>query len=167
MKKPVSAKSYLFTLNIFAYAQAFTLVAFSGVVLFFKNTDLISGDAELAHLFIYIVPLFVIASLIAAYFIFDMMLGKVDPSLPLKDKLPKYQSAFITRAAILEASGLLGAVAALVTGEIYFLSAPLLIVLIFILLRPSVHHITEDLKLSVDERDLLRNPDATVSETEG
>lgn len=166
MKKPVSSKNYLLTLNIISFAQMLTLVVFSGVVLFLKNTDQITADKGLGHLFLYIVPLFVIASLTAAYFIFDTMLGKIASDMPLKQKLTSYQVAYITRTAILEVSGLLGAAAALITGEIYFLSAPLLITLIFFLLRPSVHHIAEDLKLTVPERDLLRNPEAIVSETE-
>jgi hypothetical protein len=166
MKKPVSSKNYLLTLNLISFAQMLTLVVFSGVVLFLKNTDQITLDEGLAHLFLYIVPLFVIASLAAAYFIFDMMLGKVNSALPLKQKLIRYQVAYIIRTAVLEVSGLLGAVAALITGEIYFLSAPLLIILIFFLLRPSAHHIAADLKLSIAERDLLQDPQAFVSETE-
>jgi hypothetical protein len=110
--------------------------------------------------------LFVVASLIAAYFVFDMMLNKISSSSLLKEKLSKYQAAYMTRAALLEASGLLGAIAAFISGELYFLSAPLLITLIFFLLRPSAQHVTEDLRLSVGERDLLRNPEAIVSETE-
>lgn len=164
MKKPVTSKSYFLTLTIVYGAQVLVMVAFSGVIFFLHSTDQLSQNNDLKDVLQYVVPVVVITSLSGGHIIFKMIISKINPAIPLKEKLPKYLSAVLVRSAIIEVSGLLGAVAAMITGEIYFLAATLLIVAVFILLRPTAHTLAEDLSLSAEDRNLLQDPEAIVSE---
>ena len=171
MKKEITSKTYKFTLNLIYLSQVAVMIMFSLVVLLLNASGQVSlsedsSSVELTNLFQIIVPLVAIIFLSSGYFIFKLLLSKINRSLPLTQKLPKYQIAVITRSAMLELPGLLGAVAALITGKMYFLLATLLIVIVFILIRPTPFTIAEDLNLNEEEKARLENPDAIVAETD-
>jgi hypothetical protein len=163
MKTQRTSKNYLQTLSIITYAQIANLIMFSVLVYFLKQNGVVSDDHGLAHIFLYIVPAFVVASMSAGYFAFGAMINKIGSTLALNEKLKQYQTAFIVRMALLEVSGLLGAVAAVLSGELYFLAAPLMITIVIFLLRPAVFTIVEELRLSSAEREALQNPDTVIN----
>src|SRR4051812_7121120 len=121
MKKGISSRNYRLTLNIIFTAQMCALLIFSGILLWLNSNGQISPVENIGDFFHYIVPLVTIASFAAVYIVFKMMVRKINTSVELKEKLPKYQVAVIVRSALLELPGLLAAVAALLTGEMYFL----------------------------------------------
>jgi hypothetical protein len=164
MKRTVTSKSYRFTMTAIYIAQALVLLFFSIVVLFLKVSGALTPATGLTEIFYYLVPIATVAFLSTAHFIFKTLIEKIPPSLPVRQKLPKFQTAVIVRSAVLEIPGLLGAVAAMLTGELYFLAAPLFIVIVMIVLRPTLLAITQELNLSVEEKALLENPEAVVSE---
>src|SRR5687767_947693 len=131
MKREITSKSYRFTMTIIYTAQAVVLLFLSIAVLFLNATDGLHPVEGMIELFYYLVPVATVAFLSIAYFIFKTLVSKIDNAWPLRQKLPKYQSAILIRSAMLEVPGLLGAVAAMLTGEMYFLVAPLLMLIIF------------------------------------
>ena len=70
----------------------------------------------------------------------------------------KYQTAVLIRSACFEMPGLVAAVSALITGDNSFLLFTAIVIVLFLLVRPSVYTITSDLNLSQGERNLLENP---------
>jgi membrane protein implicated in regulation of membrane protease activity len=70
----------------------------------------------------------------------------------------KYQTAILIRSGCFEMPGLFGAVAALITGDISFLLFTAIVIVLFLLLRPSIYTITTDMNLTQRERTLLENP---------
>jgi hypothetical protein len=165
MKTTVTTKTYLLTLTLVTFAQAFALLMFSSIVLFLSNDGRLSGEAGLQTLFLKIVPALAIVSLLAGYFIFKKMII-FPPSKSFKEKLTRYQQAILVRSAFLELTGFSGAVAAFLTGELYFLSAPLLAILLFYFLRPTVFSMVDDLGLSSGEKALLEDPGSVLYESD-
>jgi hypothetical protein len=166
MKKGITSRTFRLTLNIIFAAQMLTLLIFSGVLMWLNSSEQVLPVEDVGQIFHYIVPIITITTLAASYMVFKMMIGKINPSLDLKQKLPKYQVAVIVRSALLELPGLLAAVAALITGDMLFLLASLLVIFLFLMVRPTPFRIAEDLNLSAAERNLLNDPDAIVSEIE-
>jgi hypothetical protein len=148
------------------YSQAITVLLFGGVVAFLitQNQQGAVGDNTS---WMYIVTIVLISSVAMAYFIFRLLLGKIKQPMRIQDKMPRYSKALLVRSALLELPGLLAAVAAFITANLHFLSVTLLVVLMFIFLRPTKNTIANDLSLSTKERALLDNDGAVISEVEG
>jgi hypothetical protein len=164
MKKPVTSKSYFFSLTLISFAQPFVLTLFAGVVFFLISSGQFSPDEGLKSIFQYLVPIGFIVTLTMGHFVFKSLIGNVNPSSNLKEKMRKYMTAFLVRAALIEVGGFLGAIAAFLTGDLYYLVAALLAIVILVILRPGHHTIAEDLNLPSEEKKLLQNPEAIVSE---
>jgi hypothetical protein len=164
MKQSISAKQYFFTLNIVYYMQAFAVFFFALVVWYLLSlaNQPIAND----NMWLVVVPIVMITGLSGAYFIFKLQLGKIDKSLPLKAKMPKYANALIIRSALLELPGLFASIAAYMSGQLMHLAGAMMIFMIFMLLRPTKDNIGQDLQLSQKERGELDKDDAVISEVE-
>jgi hypothetical protein len=158
----LTSKEYFRTISLTYYLQGFSLLLFSGVVFFLitKSDNAIGNEQDWSL----IVPVVLLTGMAASYFIFRVMIKRIDPKDKLQHKLPKYASALIVRSALLELPGLFAAIIAYLTLRPYYLGGSLMMFLIFILLRPSLYTLTEDLKLTTREKELLAKPDAIVSE---
>ena len=164
MNSGITSRTYFFTLTLIYYAQIFALIVFSAVTLILDSPSADATENNLIQVFQFAVPIGTVVLLSSGYFIFKTVVSKIERSSHLKSKLPKYQSAVIVRAAMIEVAGLLGTIAAFLTGEMYFLAATALIVIVLILLRPSVHGVVEDLSLTPEEKSKLENPNEIVAE---
>jgi hypothetical protein len=164
MKHTVTSKQYFFTLNIAYYMQAFAVFFFALVAWFLisQEREPISND----RMWMVVVPIIMIISLSGAYFIFRLLLGKIDKSLPLTQKMPKYAQALIVRSALLELPGLFAGIAAYMSGQLMHLAGAMVIFMIFMLLRPTRDNIAQDLQLSPKERAELDKDDSVISEVE-
>jgi hypothetical protein len=97
------------------------------------------------------------------YFIFKQTLAPINASMTLKEKLFKYQTALLIRSACFELPGLMGSVAALITGDNSFLLFTAIVVVLFLMVRPTLYTLTSDLNLSASERSILENPSAPLN----
>jgi hypothetical protein len=162
MKTTVKAKQFFTTLNLTYYMQAFTVLAFGVVVAFLiTRNDTPPGDN---NTWVTIVSLGLISGLGMAYFIFRFLLKKIDKSLPLQQKMPRYARALLTRSFLIELPGLLASISAYIAGNLHFLAVSLLIFVIFMILRPSRTSIAADLNLSPKERAMLDDDEAVISQ---
>lgn len=164
MNSGISSRTYFFTLNLVYYAQIFALIVFSAVTLVLYSPTGEATENNLIQVFQFAVPIGTIVLLASGYFIFKAVVSKIEKSSHLKSKLPKYQSAVIVRAAMIEVAGFLGTIAAFLTGEMYFIAATALIVIVLILLRPTVHGVVEDLSLTPEEKSKLEDPNEIVAD---
>ena len=153
----MNTKDFIRNLNIIYFAQVMMLVAFSMVALYMYASGQLAEKTDEDNIFLYAVPVLTIVFLAAGYFIFNILISKIDSSLKLTEKLTRYQVAVIVRSALMESAGLLAAVATIITGKIFFLGATMLVLVLFLLLRPTPYGITEDLKLSSEEKNELQN----------
>jgi len=156
----VTSKTVLTALTMIYFSLVMVVTAFGLVVLFLNYSGGISGnkDVEFAQLFRYVLFAVLPLGLMTGYFVFKRTIATISSTASLKEKLMKYQQALLFRSACFELPGLLGSVAALLTGDNSFLLFTALVVIMFFLVRPTVYSITTDLTLSSQERDNLENP---------
>ena len=152
MENNRSIKGQLFALRIVSLAPILIMMLFSLVTALLVITQQTKADEHLVEPFQYAVPLVMIACLAAGHFYFRSAIKNVASHLTLREKILKYQQISLIRVALIEIPGLLGAVAAFLTGYLSFLAAPLLMVVVYILLRPTVFTICGDLSLSGAEK---------------
>ena len=157
----ITSRTYFFTLSIIYFALMMVMIIFSCVAFV---ADIEPEDPSLVETFTIAVPAAVVIFFSASYFIYKSQLVQIRNTEGLKNKLSKFQAAMLVRAAPIEAAGLFGAVATLVTDEPYFLGAPALSVIVFVLQRPTVYSVVEDLGLSHEEKSKLENPNEIVAE---
>lgn len=164
MKQTITTKQYFMTINIVYYMQAFAVFLFALVVwyLISQGMEPVAND----QMWMVVVPVVLIVGLGSAYFIFRVMLGKIDRSLPLRNKMPKYASALIVRSALLELPGLFTSIAAYLSGQLMHLAGAMVIFMVFMMLRPTRSSIAYDLQLSEKERAQLNKEDEIISEVE-
>ena len=152
MENNGNLKSQLSALRIISFAPIVVMVLFSGVTAFLVTTQETNTNEHLVEPFQYAVPLVMIVSLAVGHFYFKSAVGKIGSVMTLREKVIKYQQISLIRIALIEIPGLLGAIAAFLTGYLSFLAAPLLMVVVYILLRPTAFTIASDLSLSGDEK---------------
>lgn len=157
-----TSKSTLSALNLIYYSLIMMMTLLGAVVVFLNASEGITPNGELTQTLRYALIGLLPLGLGAGYFIFKQFIKSVNPSLSLHEKLMKYQTAVIIRSACFEMPGLVGAVAALITGDNSFLLFTAMVIVFFFILRPSVYTITSDLNLTQVERAILENPSSTL-----
>jgi hypothetical protein len=101
------------------------------------------------------------------HFVFKSRIRNINRSADIKEKLKKYLTAFLVRCSLVELGGVFGALAAFLTGNLFFLAAPLVAIIILLIWRPGLGTIAEDLNLTSEERSILQDPNAIVAEGPG
>ena len=153
-----TSKSTLSALNLI-YLSLISMMGMFGAIVFFLNyAGGISTNPEMSMLLRYVLFGLLPIGLGAGYFIFRQWMNMINPSLPLREKLIKYQTAVLIRSACFEMPGLMGAVAAMLTGDNSFLLFTAMVIVLFLLVRPTVYTIASDLNLSPGDRIILENP---------
>jgi len=152
MKQPPAnpqIRTQIASMRMVYYAMTAPIIVFSAVLYFLVETGALGEpDYSLAPLLQTIAMIVIPISLAAGYFVFKSGLGKIEPKIPLADKLRRYFVLLMIRGAILEAGFLFCFVAVILTRELLFLAAAPVILFVFLLLRPNADSIALDLSLS-------------------
>ncbi len=161
---PTSSKSLLFAFYVIYYSIMAVMVAFGLLVLYLNYTGLNSPvpDPTFTQLLNYVLLVMAPLGIASGHLIFKQMLSAVDSALSLRDKLSRLQVTTLIRSACMEMPGLLGAVVAFVTGDVSFLLFTAIIAVFFVLWRPTLQTIAENLSLSEVERMALYDPQGQV-----
>lgn len=166
MSRKIKSKEYFRTLNIIYFGQLGAMILFALVTFYLIQLGKMGPENnELAITFQKIIMVVIPFSLAGGYVLFRMLMRTVRPEMPLIYKMKKYSSANLIRSAFLEIPGLFVSVAALITANILFLVIVPLILVLFILFRPTRSVIAQELNLSMAERAKLEDPDAIISES--
>jgi hypothetical protein len=164
--KSFTSKQYLSQLNLIYFAQAGVLLVFAAVVfgLVYSGSVMVTAEQSQTQMLSYLLIAVVVAGFSASYFIYRFQLSKIDKSLELKKKMPKFIGVLLIRSACMELPGLLACVVFFMTGNYYLLFIPVFTALVFFLLRPTTTTIAEDLALNEKEKAQLNNPDAIIAD---
>ena len=157
-----TSKSVLTGLNIIYFSLITMMGLFALVVLYITASGDITPDPDMTLLLRYVLFALLPIGLGAGYFIFKQWMLAIKPTLSLREKLMKYQTAVLIRSGCFEMPGLFGAVAAMITGDISFLLFTAIVIVLFLLLRPTIYTITTDMSLSQKERNILENPSSPL-----
>ncbi len=159
MSTPTITKARLNAYYMIYYSILMVVVLFGGLVLFlnYSGQNTPEPDIAFAQILRYVLLALSPAGIAAGHYIFKQMLAPVDVEFTLIDKMNRLQTATLIRSACMEMPALLGAVAAFITGDNSFLLFAAVIAVLFILWRPTLLTIAEDLKLSEEETSVLEN----------
>jgi hypothetical protein len=157
-----TSKSVLTALNMIYFSLVTVMTMFSAVVLYLSTYGSITPDPELALILRYVLIVLLPLGAGAGYFVFKQWMQAINPSISLREKLMKYQTAVLIRSGCFEMPGLFGAVATMVTGDNSFLLFTAIVIVLFLLLRPTIYTICTDLNLSQKDRAILENPSSPL-----
>lgn len=165
MNTAPTTKSVLTALNLIYFSLVLVMASLGLIVLYLNYTGnpLAETDPGFALLLRYVLFALLPIGMGMGYFIFKQTLKPINASMTLKEKLFKYQTALLIRSACFELPGLMGSVVALITGDNTFLLFTAIVVVLFLLARPTLYTLTSDLNLSASERSILENPSAPLN----
>jgi hypothetical protein len=152
-----SVKQILTTLNLVYFALPVVMVGFAVFVfvrLYFE-LEMPPVDADFESLLRIVVIATVPVGMSISYVAFKSVLKGITPEMALATKLQRYQSAVLIRAAGFEIPGMFATVVAFLTNNTSFLLFTAVIVVLFLLFRPTVNAIINDLQLTATERSEL------------
>ncbi len=160
-----TTKSVLTAINLIYFSLVSVMASFGLIVLYLNYSGGLAAEADpdFALLLRYVLFALLPLGIGMGYFIFKQILAQLNATMTLKDKLFKYQNALLIRSACFELPGLMGSVAAIITGDNSFLLFTGIVVVLFLLVRPTLYTLTNDLNLSAIERKTLENPDSTLT----
>jgi hypothetical protein len=156
MATPYNIPGQLRSFKFVYAAMAIVQLVFGGVVYGLLSTGMLGvPDYTLALTFQKIALIFIPLAMAVGYFLFRYLVTRIDPKLPLDDRLKRYFSVTLVRAALFEVAFFYCCVAALVTHVSLFLWITPIIFLLFLIMRPSPEAIATDLHLSPDDSSKL------------
>ncbi|MDB5158274.1 MAG: hypothetical protein JWR50_2981 [Mucilaginibacter sp.] len=144
-----TTQPFIKTISIIHLALIIGQVLFAVVA--FAKMDSTNINFDKNDVFLFVAPIMAIGGFIASNIVFKQQLVRAKDKMVLKDKLVAYQSALITRFALLEGASLFNIVVFLKTGNLLYLIISGLIIFYFIIIRPTKDKVVEDLELSYQE----------------
>lgn len=159
-----TSKAYFTLLTILHGALLGTQLIFAIAVYYVNTTSPLAGDdaANLNEVFQFIVPGLMLASYIGGSILVKTQLNTLKAKTTLSEKLLGYRALLLMRFALLEIPSLFSIVCFVLTSNYLYLGLAGLIMLVFMLNRPTRYRAVNDLELTPPDRALLENPDAVV-----
>jgi hypothetical protein len=144
-------EGFLKSISIIHLALLAGQVIFS-IVAYAQSEKIYFGIHNMDSVFIYIVPLVAVGGFMIGYLTFKKQLVDIRSKSSLGEKIIAYQTALITRYALLEGPSLLAIVIYLQSGNLFFLAIAGLLMMYFLFLRPTMEKVENDLDLNFTER---------------
>ena len=162
----VTSKQYFRINNLLYFALLSGQIVFSAITLFLNHGLMFQPDPSLRDIFIYIVPLFVLNGFVTGNIIYKNRLKKIKKFNSLTSKMTEYRGAIIIRMALLEGASLFSIVIYLITADIAFIAMAGIVVLYFLLLKPSREKVILELELNSTERMKVESDEELIAEFE-
>ncbi len=147
-------KQQLLTLKIISTAIPMGAALFL-IVVFAITRNAETPENEVVDTFYYIIPVIGVVGLMLSRVIFKISIKKISESLPLKDKLTRYQTACIIRIALVEAPALFTCVAFMLTADNTFGGIAVALILLMFINFPTKSRIINELRLDAEQRNEL------------
>lgn len=144
-------KKFLSSLQMIHLSFCMAMIAFT-LVVYFINDERTYDFNTMDFIFPYLVPMLVIAGIMASNFVFKLQLKKLDKKSVLTKQLAFYQSASLVKYAVIEAPVLFAIVAAFQTRNMAYLSIGAVGIAYFVMQRPNRDKVSQDLDLRGDHR---------------
>ena len=161
--KKQTSKEYFKLLSILhtSLLSAQLLFAF---VSFYLNMNKVIDDSiqSLNAIFQFIVPVFIIGAIMGSSILFKTQMKTAKTKVTLAEKLNDYRSAFLVRCAMLEAPAMFAIVCYFLTANLLFLGFASLIIIYFVMTRPSPENTINDLELDQENRIRVSDPNSVV-----
>ncbi|SDP79584.1 hypothetical protein SAMN05428975_2810 [Mucilaginibacter sp. OK268] len=149
---PQSPAAAVKTMKVIHGALLAGQVLFAGVAYATGTKAIYFNARDTKDVFFFVAPLLAFGGIIAGFFLFKQLIGRLTEKADLQSKVTGYQAAFITRAALLEGPSLFNIVAFMLSGNLFYLFISVVLMLILLRSRPSANRIAEDLQLGYDDK---------------
>ncbi len=160
-----TSKQYFSGLRILQLAFLAGLILLSAISFFLVFTGSMGKNSELNDILTILVPGLFVAGIIGSYFIAkNRLLTLVDKDL--NEKLSGYRAVMILKIALLEGPALFAIISYMLTGNNLFLGLAMIAVLLILFINPTREKVADELNLSTQDRALIANDDAHVTEIE-
>lgn len=155
----MTPKKILTSINLIYFALILVMAGFAVFVFvwIYTGQEMAPVEAEFESLLRILVIAIVPVGMGIGYVAFKAGLKGVTSDMPLPSKLQRYQNAILIRCAGFEMPGMFASVVAFITGNESFLLFTAVMVVLFLLFRPTVNSISNDLQLSTRESMELEN----------
>ncbi|MEM9867066.1 MAG: hypothetical protein AAF765_05220 [Bacteroidota bacterium] len=161
MKQNLTLTSYLRTLSIIHTSLIMGPIILGALLYFDTTKESIRFSFDLNTLF-YVVPIVGLAGIFIGNLLYRNFLARIPTNLSLKQKLVRYQTASITKYALVEIPTFLGVFAFMITHNLFFLLVSAVLVLYFISLRPTTSGLAKNLELTRLEKSIFERPDEPI-----
>ncbi|QHI39053.1 hypothetical protein IMCC3317_44540 [Kordia antarctica] len=152
---------FIQTLTIIYSALLIGLLLFIGFVLFqFSDGMIPELDTNDTLLFIY--PVIAIAAIYGSQAIFKKLVASAEKKPDLKSKLVSYQIASIIKFGLIEGSICIGIVLSLITGNTAYIAIAGVLIVYFLMQRPTRTKIESDLNLHGELRNQFQRYDEVI-----
>jgi len=159
----MTSKAYFKTLTIVYFALLAGQVLFAILSLVLVQTGKLGDDGgEFGEILIYTVSVFLIGGIIASTVMFKKSLSEAKNKNTLLEKMNFYRSALIVRYAPLEGVTMFAIVAYILTGNLLFMGMAAMIIVIFLIIKPSPEKAINDLELSYEEKQVLSDEEGIL-----
>ncbi len=135
--------------------QIIHMALITGVVLFaliavyihFSGFEF-DGGKELNSGLIIVVPVFAIAGIIASRLVFKFKLKECITKQNMEEKITDYRSALIIKFALIEGCAMFSVIAFLLTNNLLYLGITGLLLVVFIIYRPTAETLSADIEVT-------------------
>ena len=110
-----------------------------------RSSAIYFGVMNMNDQFAFIIPVLAMGGFMSGYLMFKKGMGQLNEKEDLYEKLSGYQSALISRFALIETPSLLSVAAYMVSGNIFFIFISGGLMIYFMFLRPTRGKIQNDL----------------------
>ncbi len=159
---PITPKRFLENISILHMSLTIGPIVFA--IIAFKETEKkIISLSETDELFLIVVPCFALGGILLGNFIFRQTIKNIPSASSLRQKLIRFQTVSIVKYLLLEAATLFSVIVFLQTRNLIFLVISSMLILYFLLLRPTKAKIERILDLRGSDRDRFNKLDQPLS----
>jgi hypothetical protein len=158
-----SSKSFFKALQLIYYALIAIQLFLAGITIFINNNpDLRPGVVEFNTIINIVLPLFVLADMLLARYLFQSRLKVCKEYNSLNEKLNMYRAAIILRFAIITGAANFSFIVYLLSGNLLILGLGGFLLLLFLMFKPTPEKAVSDLELTLNDREKLLDPSGII-----
>ena len=159
----MKSKDYFRAIQIVHLAMVAGILFFVLISVFLQAKAFGTMDDESNNLLMVFALAFAAIGIASSKILFRRKLIKCNAKTTLTEKLDEYRSALIIKFASLEAPSFLSIVIYLLTGNTIVLVIAGVLIIIFLMYRPTKEKLMDDITLDTKEKALINNPEAIVA----
>ena len=156
-QQKIASKQFFLTIRIIHFALIVGQLIFAGIFIFLVNNSYSPVIAEFDDVFLILTLLITFGALFGANAFYKSKLNAVLPEKTVIEKLQDYRVALIVKYGILEGAGFFSLVAYFITANHLLLIFPAVIIVAFLLNKPSTNSFIVDFDLSAAEKSEIQD----------
>lgn len=150
--QPQTPKGIMRSLSVIYWGLFLSLFIFISVSAWLDTQSPVSEDAYSVYLIKTILVFLLIVLAPTSYLWPQKLIQRIDKQLPLDQKLTLYRSAQTIRFAAMNSAGVFIAIGFMLTGETNLMYMQVIVLLFFIIYKPSPFKTASDLELDENEK---------------